>query len=896
MTFQRLCAAMLAATLLLGGSRTLPARAASGAAIPAQVQTLPNGLRVVVLEDHAAPVVQVATWYRFGAAYETPGKTGLAHGLEHMMFRGTPSISSSGLDDLGARLGAQFNANTTNEYTHFYFVVPADRADLMIHVEADRMAHLKLEQKDWDVEKQAVLQEWDQDYSNPIFQFLFGINEKVYPGSPLGKTALGVRSDIVKSTAADLRRYYSEYYRPNNATLVVTGDVRAADIFASAKRWFGSLPAGKLPAMQITAPTPASGNTLTISAEFPFEILDLAYALPGDNPQTEVPLAQAEFALGALQNERGPLRKTLVDSGLTLGFLALPLTDRHASTAHVLFIIAPGHTSDEVRAAFDKTLADLLQTGFNADYIEAARRSSIASLTYSRDSITGLGDGIGSDYVFPGDTDPAKGEALLRAITVDDVNAAARTFFAKPNVVGILKPTTTDPTKAKPPSNINGGVSDNFTGRVPSGPIVQAAWVKASIKRPLSLASRVKPTVYTLPNGLKLLVQEVHSNPTVIISGTVRGSAQFDPPGKEGLSSITSGLLTYGSAKYDFGAQRKLSDDLAAQIGYGQNFSAHGFSKDTGTFIGALADDLEHPLFPDGRFNLVRTQSAANVARRAIQPSYRSDRAFLEALYPPGDPVLRQDTSDSLQAITLDDVKSYAAQYYRPDLTTIAVVGDVNAEDVHQAVLAAFGGWMSTGPKPDPKLPPIPLPSPVRKLVETPAIDYDVELGTTALARTSPDYDAFRLMNSVLGNGGFDSRLMEEVRQKRGLVYGISSNLNAGRDRGVMTISFRAIPSKADKALAVVQQELRRLQREPVSATELDRQKIRLAASAVIAEQSTYAIAGDLMNIGTNDLPLDYYATFAARFAKITPADIERVAKTYLHPDNLVEVRTGPKT
>jgi zinc protease len=893
MRIQRVCAAALAAVFLLCGSRGVPARAAT--TTPAQILTLPNGLRVVVLEDHAAPVVQVATWYRFGAGYETPGKTGLAHGLEHMMFRGTPNLSSSGLDDLGARLGAQFNANTTNEYTHYYFVVPADRADLMIHVEADRMANLSLTQKDWDTEKQAVLQEWDQDYSNPIFQFLFGINEKIYPGSKLGKTALGVRADIVNSKISDLQKYFHEYYRPNNATLVVTGDVKAADIFASAKHYFGPLKAGTLPATHLTAPTAANGDTLTIEAEFPFEILDLAYALPGDEPKTEVALARAQIALGALENPRGPLRKALVDSGLTLAFSVAPLADRHESTAHALFFVAPGHTTDEVRAAYEKTLADTLASGISPEYIDAAKRSEISSLTYSRDSITGLGDAIGSGYVFPGDTDPAKVEAIINGITNDDVNTAARTYFAKPNVIGILKPTTTDPTKAKPPSNLSGSVSDNFSGRVPSGPIVQAPWVKAAISRPLVLASRVKPTTFRLPNGLHLLVQEVHANPTVIVTGVMRGSNQFDPPGKEGLAAIASSLLGYGSAKYDFNAQRKIADDLAARIGFGQGFSATGFAKDTGTFIDALADDVQHPLFPADRFALIKTQTLSSISRQTLQPAYRSNRAFNEALYPPGDPALRESSTASITAITLDDVKSYAAQYYRPDLTTIVVAGDVNAEAVHQQVLSAFGPWTATGPKPDPQLPQIPLPTPVRKLVETPAIDYQVELGTTALARTNPDYDTFRLMNSVLGNGGFDSRLMEEVRQKRGLVYGISSSLNAGRERGTMTISFRAIPSKADQALAVVQQQLRRLQTEPVSVTELDRQKIRLAASAVIAEQSTFAIAGDLMNIGLNDLPLDYYATYAARFAKITPADIERVAKTYLHPDNLVEVRTGPK-
>jgi zinc protease len=157
--------------------------AAPASATLGNVRTLANGLRVVVLEDHAAPVVQVAMWYRFGSNYETPGKTGLAHGLEHMMFRGTPALSAAGLDDLGARLGGLFNANTTNEYTHYYFVVPADRMDLMVHVEADRMQHLKLTQSDWNTEKQAVLQEYDQDYSNPLLKFIFGIDATIYPTS-----------------------------------------------------------------------------------------------------------------------------------------------------------------------------------------------------------------------------------------------------------------------------------------------------------------------------------------------------------------------------------------------------------------------------------------------------------------------------------------------------------------------------------------------------------------------------------------------------------------------------------------------------------------------------------------------------------------------------------------
>ncbi|MGB8264910.1 MAG: pitrilysin family protein [Candidatus Velthaea sp.] len=895
--FRRFFALVLAVVLLApGGFANAQARdTTSPGAIPAQIRTLPNGLRVVVLEDHAAPVVQVAMWYRFGSDYETPGKTGLAHGLEHMMFRGTPSLSSAGLDDLGARLGGLFNANTTNEYTHYYFVVPADRLDLMIHVEADRMHDLRLSAQDWATEKQAVLQEFDQDYSQPLIKFLFGVNDAVYPGTPYGKSALGVRADIVNSTVADLRRYYAQWYAPNNATLVVTGDVHAADVFASAARWFGPIPRKPLPQVKFPAATAAGGATVAVNAEFPFQILDLAYALPGNNPQTEVPLMQAEMALFALENPRGPLRTALVDSGLTLGFLFFRFDDRPGSIAHALFIVAPGHTVAEVRAAYDKTLVSVLAGGLDPEFVAAAKRSYVNGVAFGRDSITGYGNSTGACYVFPGDSDDTKSIAIANAVTADQADAAIKTYFAKPNAVGTLTPTTTDPAKAKTPSDLSGAVADNFSGRVPNGPIVQAPWVKAGIQEPLALNSTVKPQLFRLDNGLRLFVQEVHTNPTVFVNGHVRRFERADPTGREGLGAIVSALLEYGSSKYDFAAQRKLADDLGAQLSFGSSFAAHGFAKDSAALIDALADSLQHPRFPENRFSLVKAQAAAAIARRQLDPNYRSGRAFSEALYPAGDPALRETSAASIAAIGLDDVRAYHGQWYRPDLTTLVVVGDVDAQTVRQIVETALGGWTASGPKPTEILAPLPLPSPVAKIVESQAGDDSVELGSTALAFSNPDRTAFQLMNAILGNGGFDSRLMEEARQKRGLVYGISSRLDANAQRGTWVVNFRSVPAKTEAAVEVVKHEMRRMQLDFVSLPELERQKIRITARAAIEEESTASIVGDIRAIASNDLPLDYYATLGARYAAITPADIRRVAGQYLHPDNLVEVVTGPK-
>jgi zinc protease len=896
MLIRRIAAALGAAALLLAPVRPLPA-AAQSAPPSAQLRTLPNGLRVVVLEDHAAPVVQVHTWYRFGALDETPGKTGLAHALEHMMFRGTHAISSAGLDDMNSRLGADLNAQTQNELTHYYFVVPSDRVDSIIHVEADRMRNLKLDAKDFKLEKGAVLQEWAQDHSNPIFEFIFGsVAEKVYPGSRLGETALGAKADIEKATVADLRRYYDAWYRPNNATLVVTGDVKAADVFASAKKWFGPIPAHALPARKQYVAKPATGATVSSKAEFPFTLVDEAYAAPGTAPASEHDQLRNDIAVAALSNPRGPYRAALVESGLTLGMLPLPLEDRRASVVHVILIVAPGHTADEVRAAYEKTTADILAKGIDPEFVAAAKRSSISQLTYARDSIVGLGDGIGSAYVFPGDTDPSRYPAMIDAITPDEVNAVARTIYAKPSVVGVLEPTTTDPTKFKPPSNLASSVTDSFGDRVPNGPIVQPAWLKAQISAPLNLHSAVDPVVTTLPNGMKLLVQRVASNPTVFVRGVVRTAPTYDPAGKEGLGAVTSSLMGWGGTKYDYAAQRKLADDRAASLSFGTSFSAHGRAADFPALLDALADDVRRPLFPADKFALVKQQQSAVASRRALQPDYRAQRAFAEALYPAGDPVLREDSPASIGAITLDDVKAYHAQYVRPDMTTLVVVGDVDPAAVAREVTARFGDWTATGPKPDPHLPAIPLPAPKRQNVETPAQDVSVQLGAPALARNSPDYDALVLANSIYGGGAFDARLFREVREKRGLVYGVYSSLQAGRDRGTFTISFRAIPSKVDAADAVVRAELKRMQTEPVTAVELAKAKTRVVAAAIDAEQATAAIAGDLLRIGTDDLDPTYYATLAQRYAKVTAADVQRAAKTYLHPDNLVEVRTGPKT
>jgi zinc protease len=858
---------------------------------PIATKTLGNGLRVVVVEDHAAPVVQTAMWYRFGANQETAGKTGLAHGLEHMMFRGTPAISSSGLDEIGARLGAELNANTSNDYTHYYLVMPADRLELALRIEADRMRHISLNESDWKLEKGAVLSEYDGDLSRPIIKLYDAVCRAASNTRLCGLAALGERADIVKSTAADLHRYYDTYYAPNNATLAITGDVRPAEAFAAAERFFNAIPAKTLPAPSEDPIAYASGKRVDVTADYPYQVLDLAYPAPGAKDAGYAPL---QIVDAIINNQRSAFYQNLVISGLTLGYQTSYDDNLSAGLYHIFFTVNPGHTPDEVRVAFEDTLKQAKHAGFPSQLAQAAKISVNTAAVYARDSITGLGDRVGYALGVEGIADPSIDDQKIQDATLADTNAAARRFLATPAVVGVLTPRSHKPGDLS--SAPGGEVADSFGNRAPSGTLVLAPWARDAMRRPITARSKVHPVTFTLSNGIRVLVQEIHDNPTVFVSGHIERSPRFDPPNKEGLAAMTAALLSYGSTKYDFIAQRKISDELGASIDLGETFGAHGMAKDIGALLDVIADGERHPTFPSQYVELVRQQMRAAVAQRGHDPDYLASRAFQHLLLSPDDPALREMSAASISSIRVDDLRRYAAAYLRPDLTTISVVGDITPDAARSHLEAAFGTWSAQGAKPDVSEQPIPPPLPASNYITVARDEVSVQIGQPAPSRKNPDFTAFNLMNTILGaGGGFDTRLMNQIRVKRGLVYTVSSSLNVDRYRGTLLFHLHAGPKNVLSAVSVLKAELVRMRQEPVSADELSRAKSKIIASALVAEEATEAVLAHVNNIGLSELPLDYYQTLNTRYGSLTRSDLQHVARAYLLPDHLVEVFEGPQ-
>lgn len=852
--------------------------------------TLKNGLRVVVVEDHAAPVVQTAVWYHFGSLYETKGKTGLAHALEHMMFRGTYDLSAGGLDDIVARLGAQMNGETTYDYTQFYFMMPADKVAVGLRIEADRMAHAALRQSDWNIERGAVLNELEGDASSPFYSLLANVRAAAFPGQAAGRTPAGNIADVRRATAADIAKYYKEWYAPNNATLVVAGDAQHEKIFALAQQLFGAIPSKKLPPRPVTDPVPVSHTVNVVSDQpFPFAVVDLAYSVPGDTEPGEPAIS----TLGNLISDQlSPFYRALVESNVALALDTDEDTQLKGGLLHVYIVVNPGHTAQEATQIFERTMGDALANGFSPDLVAAAKHVTIAQRLYAADSVDGMGDLAGYTYGIVGER-VSDEDNRLAALDGAALLATAKKYLSRPTVVGRLDPNAQPSHPGSDKSDA--AITDDFSKRVPNGPIIEPPVLRQLARTPTTSRSTLAPVEFTLSNGIKVLVQTKDDRSTFVLGGSIASSPAFDAPGKEGIGELASTLADYGSAKYPFAARRKAIDMMGAIVENGQDFSARGLASDFAKIVDILADGEMHPTFADPWFSLEREQLANSLQANESISGVMVDREYLRLLASPSDPSLRHATESSVSALTQSDLHDYVQQYWRPDLTTIAVVGDLTPDEVRTELERAFGAWTAKGPTPDASEMAYPAAHYGRDYVGTAAQQVYIRLGQPALGRTNPDYDAFLVLNQILGaSGDFESRLWQELRQKRGLVYSVASSVDAQRDRGDFRIEINAPADRVVEAVNFVRSELRTLQTHPVTATELADAKLRLVSDALLEEASADGQAQQLLDIGTNDLPLDYYRTLNDRFASITAADVERVARKYLEPNDLVEIYAGP--
>jgi len=853
--------------------------------------TLDNGLRVVIIRDPLAPVVTVEENYLAGGNDTPSGFPGMAHAQEHMAFRGCAGLTADQIAAIFAQLGGQGNADTQQNITQYFETVPAADLEIALRVDAACMQDIQDSQEEWAQEKGAIEQEVARDLSNPTYKFLTRLNTDLFSGTPYSHDALGTKESFDATTGEMLRKFYKDWYAPNNAILVIAGDVQPDTVLSKVKELYGKIEKHSVPPHSEVTLQPVKSESFTLDSNLPYTLVFTAFRMPGTDSKD---FAAVRILGDVLASQRGNLYGLVPQGKVLAAEFGLAETFPKASVGYAVIALPSDADATSATSEMHKILADYAAHGVPADLVDAARRGEVASAEFERNSIPGLAETWSQALAGEGRTSPDELVTAMRAVTVEDVNRVAKTYLLEQNsITALLKPVPS----GGPVAEKGFGGSEQLTS-APKKPVTLPAWAESQLQSLTIPKLDASWTDSKLANGIRLIVKTDKTSSTVTVLGSVQHNEGLQAAqGKEGVEGVLDELFSYGTETLDRLAFQKALDDIAAGESPGHDFSLRVLKQEFSRGVQLLADNELHPALPEEAFKIIQRQSAEFVAGNLKSPGYRFTRAVSAGLLPKGDPSLREATPGTVSSLTLADVKKYYADTMRPDLTTMVVIGDVTADEAKTVVEKWFSGtWKPSGPKPDVTLPAVPLNVASSVTVPDPSqLQNTVDLSEmVGITRFDPDYYPLQLGNHVLGGGFYATRLYHDLRQVSGYVYTVDVRLSAAKTRTTYTVSYACDPSNVSKARQLIERDLVSMQKENVTPGELQQAKALLLRQLPLAESSEDDVAGALLARAQLNLPLDEASRAAKKYFALTADDVRAAFARWIRPDAFVQVVRGP--
>lgn len=843
----------------------------------------------MIVPNRLAPVVTTSLTYGVGSDDDTI--PGIAHATEHMMFRGTGDISSDQFAGIATRIGAQYNAETTNLFTRYHFTVPAAYLGVVLRLDADRMTGASMLPASWAGERGAIEQEVKAHESSPLYRVGLKMNQVFYGKTPYARETVGTIAGFDRMTAADIAAFYHTWYHPNNATLVIAGDVDPAAALALVSAAFGSIPGAPLPVRAPVVMQALPTSTIERSIDFPVPFVALAFRFPGLRASD---YAASQVLMAALDSPRGALTD-LALKGKVLGALGLASAYPEVGDGMFFAIARPGSDPKLALADVRGVLAGYAATGVPASLVEAAKTRMLAAKAYSAASIPGQAFAW-SVALAQGERTPFAIYDSISKVTPSDVDRVLRAYVAPAHEVALILHATAG---ASVPKVDTAGLAENVA-IAQTHAVALPAWTEPYFAAPLR-APRADDSAqsYHLANGLTLAVRPESFSPTVVLQGHIRTAPDlYEPHGKSGVATLTQTLLAFGSAGYDFKAYQAQLDAIAANVGLGTSFSLTVRAQDFDRAVALLADGELQPAFPASDFALMQRNYAQSLLAMQNRPETQAQLARIDALYPKGDPRRRHATGASVGALTLADVRKWYAFAYRPDLTTIAIVGDVSPAHAKAAIERSFGAWRAKGPKPafvypvlhaGKKATSVTVASPTNK-------QSDVTLSQViGLHRGDRDAIAIQLANTLLSGEGTGSLLFRDVRTRAGLVYSIDSDAQIGRTGSTFSVSFASDAKNVARAQAAADAAIEGLRTDLLPVQDVQRAKALLLAQGILQLDTYNGVADELLQTSIDGISANDMYRYYTRLLAITPEQIRSAMRKWVDPKRFSRVVVEPQ-
>ncbi|MBV8118035.1 MAG: insulinase family protein [Candidatus Eremiobacteraeota bacterium] len=533
------------------------------------------------------------------------------------------------------------------------------------------------------------------------------------------------------------------------------------------------------------------------------------------------------------------------------------------------------------------------RNGVPADLVAAAKLREVSQLEFSGNSIEGLANEWSQAVAVQNLRSPDDMIARFNAVSEADVNRVLRANLDNRSAVAAYAV----PKNSGALSAGGGALAKENNTLAPSKHEPLPVWAQHVLDRLQVPAQTLAPADMRLPNGIRLIVQPEHITHTVIVAGGIRNDpAMQEPIGEEGVDGVTAALFPYGTTTYDRIAFQRELDSIAADASAGTEFGLRVLSANFDRGLQLLADEELHPAFDPRAFAIVKQQTIGVVTGEVTSPDHLAEVALAKALYPKGDPEQRFASPGSVGALTIANVKAWYASAYRPDLTTIVVIGDTTPDVARAEVEKYFGTWSAAGPKPD--IEPPPVPPNAAAAIHVPAngrVQASVQLvETMGIVRTDPAWPLLRVADAVLTGGFYSSLLYHNLREVHGYVYNVSSAFEAGEVSSSFEVSYGCDPKNVSPAQGQVLAVLRQLQQSPIEPERLLRSKALLMGALPIRLASYSGVANQLLTYAGDDLPLDQNVVDARAELDASAESIRAALAKYVRPDAFVRVVVGP--
>jgi zinc protease len=869
--------------------------------------TLPNGLEVILHEDHTTPVVGVNLWYKVGSKNEKPGRTGFAHLFEHLMFQGSQHYNNEYFGPI-EKLGATINGSTNTDRTNYFEALPSNALERALWLESDRMGFLlpALTQQKLDNQRDVVKNERRQRIDNvPYGQAHEKILEALYPPDhPYHHSVIGSMADLSAASLADVSAFFRTYYRPNNASLCLAGDFEPAEAKRLVAKYFGPLPRGP----QVEQPKPDvpqldESKHLTMTDRVSLARAQLVWPTVVRGDDDEPALDVLASVLGQLDKENRLFRALMYDQQLASNVRAFHSADALAGTFDVTITARPKQDLDELVKIADAQIARLQEEGTSEAEVRKAQSTRASRLIVSLQSAMRKADFLNANNVEYGDPLAYKKEmAKLFAVTPADVKRVAKKYLTGHRIRLDVNPGP--PTPRAPEVAVDRSTQKEL--EAPEPVAVKDSFDRSVMPEPGPTPKFAPPAVARrkLKNGLEVLISERHELPILSLALVIKGGETLVPRGKEGLASLTASLLTEGTATRDTmglaGALNELGASINAQGDLeSSDLTLTTLTRHTEKALELYTDVLLHPAFPPKEFERLRTQRLAQLLARRDNPVAIAGVVFPRILYGEQHPYGRPDlgTPDTIKGLTRDDVEEFYKQLYHPNNAALIVVGDTTPDQIVEQLDAALKDW-GPGETVQEKLSePTPPKGVTVYLVDRPnAAQSVLTVGHIGVPRNTPDYFPLTVMNAVLG-GQFSSRLNLKLREEKGYTYGARSNFAFRRGPGPFQAGASVQTAVTKDALIELLKEIHDITGpRPVTDTELAFAKDRLIKGFPSWFETTAGVAGTLAELVVYDLPDDYYTTYQAKVEAVSKADVEHVIEKYIDLRHLTILVVGDRS